>query len=285
MTETESLITKARRYCTENFSYWSKRYQEEMSGNNNPYSDNDYDLFPRYNALNTILQGVETIVGKEFNSFEECKEELKIIGLETHSINTINSNKELHLLGKMSKFFGKSGKLNKIERNAIHNERKKFVEFIDNQNLESVLNIQPLPYERKLSVEESEMIRNKLLENWNFDGDYWEPLNKKSPKPTIFLMDDNFIDTDKNEIEKTIKAHLMSDKLFVITEDRIDYEIETTLLDIDLYETIICDSTFEWVVYGSHESTIAFGGDFLIDKLNQLFDSRKEKLNKWEQNW
>jgi hypothetical protein len=285
MTETESLITKARRYCTENFSYWSKKYQAEMSGNNNPYSNNDYNLFPRYNTLNTILQGVEVIVGKDFESFEQCKEELKRIGNESHSINTIESNKELHLLGKMSKFFGKSGKLNKIEKNAIQDERRKFIEFIDSTNLESLIDVEPLPYERKLDEEESELIREQLLKIWNFDGDYWEPLESKSPKPTIFLMNDNFNETDKKEIESSIKEHLNSDKLFVITEDRIDYEVEVSLLDIGLYETIICDNTFEWVVYGSHESTTAFGGEFLINKLNQLFESRKDKLSKWEQNW
>jgi len=285
MTDIESLITKARRYCTENFSYWSKKYQEEMSGNNNPYSDNDYNLFPRYNTLNTILQGVQAIVGKNFESFEKCKDELKLIGLETHSIDTIESNKELYLLGKLSQYFGKSGKLNKIEKNAIQDERRKFIKFINDQELESVQNVEPLPFERKLKEEESESIREQLLKIWNFDGDYWEPLDKKSPKPTIFLMKDNFEKFYKNEIEKSIKEHSDSDTIFVITEDRVDYEVEIELLDIDLYETIICDNTLEWVVYGSHESTIAFGGDFLIDKLNKLFANRKDKLNKWEQNW
>lgn len=285
MTEIESLITKARRYCTENHTYWSKRYQEEMSGNNNPYSNSDYNLFPRYNALGAILSGVQIIVGKEFDSLELCKKELIRLGLESHSVFTIDGDKELGLLEKISKYFGTTGKHNQIERNAIQDERKKFVEFINSQNPESLLNVEPLPYERRLGEDESELVRGKLLEIWNFDGDYWEPLDEKSPKPTIFLMDDNFTDTDKIEIEKTIKAHLKSDKLFVITEDRIDYEIESELLDVDLYETIICDNTFEWVVYGSHESTIAFGGDFLIDKLNELFVNRKDKLNKWEQNW
>lgn len=61
-----------------------------MSGNNNPYSKNDYNLFTRYNALRAILQGVQTIVGKEFNSFEECKTELKRIGMESHFIFYFN---------------------------------------------------------------------------------------------------------------------------------------------------------------------------------------------------
>lgn len=285
MTETESLITKARRYCIENHSYWSNKYQNEMSGNNNPYSKNDYNLFPRYNALGAILQGVQSIVGKEFNSFEDCKAELKIIGMESHSIFTINGNEELHLLGKISKYFGTSGKHNKIERKAIQDEREKFVGFIAEQSLKSVRDVEPLPYERRLSEEESEQVRKQLLENWNFNGNYWEPLDNKSPKPTIFLMDDNIEQSDKQEIEKSIKENVKTDKIFVITEDRIDYEIEIEQLSIDLYETIICDKTFEWVVYGSHESTTAFGGDFLIDKVNQIFENRKEKLNKWEQNW
>lgn len=253
-----------------------------MSGSNNPYSKNDYNLFPRYNALGAILQGVQTIVGREFNSFEECKAELKRIGMESHSIFTINGSEELHLLGKISKYFGMSGKHNKIEKKAIQNEREKFVAFIAEQSPESVRDVEPLPYERRLSEKESEQVRKKLLENWNFDGDYWEPLDNKSPKPTIFLMDDNIEQSDKQEIEKILKENVKTDKIFVITEDRLDYEVEIEQLSIDLYETIICDKTFEWVVYGSHESTTAFGGDLLIKKLNQLFENRKEKLDKWE---
>lgn len=285
MTEIESLITKARRYCIENHAYWSNKYQKEMSGNNNPYSKNDYNIFPRYNALAAILHGVLTIVGKEYSSFEDCKTALKRIGLESHSIFTVNGNEELQLLGRISQYFGVSGKHNKIERKAIQDEREKFVAFISEQSPESVLGVEPLPFERKLSEEEAEQVREKLLEFWNFDGDYWEPLENRSPKSTIFLMNDNIESSDKQEIEKLIKENIKADKFFLITEDRIDYEVEIEQLSIDLSETIICDKTFDWVVYGSHESTTAFGGDFLINKVNQIFENRKEKLNKWEPIW
>ncbi len=95
-------------------------------------------------------------------------------------------------------------------------------------------------------------------------------------------MEDNIKSSDKQEIEKVIKKNIKADKIYVITEERIDYEIEISQLDIDLYETIICDKTFEWVVYGSHESTTAFGGDFLIKELNQIYVDRKELLNYFE---
>lgn len=283
MTEAESLITKARRYCIENHSYWSKRYQKKMSGT--PYTKNDYNLFPRYNALEAILQGVETIVGKDFNSFVECKKQLKKIGMESHTIFTIDSNEELHLLGKKSKYLSTSDKHNQIERNAIQDERRKFVKFIENQTLDSIKNVKPLPFKRKLLEGESESIREQLLKSWNFDGGYWEPLDKKSKQPTVFLMKDNLEKSDKKEIEKIIKNHIDFENIFLITEELNDYEIGVELLDIDLYESIICNKTFDWVVYGSHESTIAFGGDFLVSKLNQLFENRKGKLNNWDQNY
>ena len=80
MTNVDKLITAARHYCLENFQFWADKYTNEGSGNNNPYSDNDYDIFPRYNALTAIRQGVEIIVGQSFPSLESCKQELKIIG-------------------------------------------------------------------------------------------------------------------------------------------------------------------------------------------------------------
>src|ERR671912_231407 len=106
MTPTEALITTARRYCMDNHSYWSKRYGDEMSHNNNPYSDNDYNLFPRYNALAAILLGVETFVGQTFTSLDHCKQELKQAGLTSQTPFT-------------------KGKQKEIARNAIQDERNK----------------------------------------------------------------------------------------------------------------------------------------------------------------
>lgn len=74
-------------------------------------------------------------------------------------------------------------------------------------------------------------------------------------------------------------------KIFEITEERIDYEIEIDSFYLDFYETIFTDKTLEWVIYGSHESTIAFGGPCLTEFIKQLFADRQNKLNKWEQNW
>ena len=284
MTDIEKLITSARHYCKDNFVFWTDKYQKESSGNNNPYSDNDYKLFRRYNVLNAIQHGSETLVGQEFQSFDNCKQHLSDIGLKSHSIFTIESNTDIHLLGESGKYKSTTGKQNPIAKNAMTEERAKFVEFINSRTTENISRVEPLPYRHRLTDQEMISVRKQLADLWNYDGDYWNPLDDKSPKETVFIMKDNLTKDDSKKIIDFIASN-PSKKFFEITEDRIDYEIEIDSFNLDLYETIVTDKSFEWVIYGSHEGTITFGGTFLNDFVKNLFANRQEKLNKWEQNW
>lgn len=128
------------------------------------------------------------------------------------------------------------------------------------------------------------LVRKQLADIWNYDGDYWNPLDDKCSKETVFLMGDNLTEDDNRKIVEFIVAN-SSKKLFEITEDRIDYEIELDSFNLDLYETIVTDKSFSWVIYGSHEETLTFGGNELVGFIKALFSDRQEKLNKWEQNW
>jgi hypothetical protein len=263
MTHIEALITIARRYCMDNHFYWYNKYIKERTGNDFPYTDNDYNLFPRYNVLGAILQGVESLVGQAFPSIHACKLALKHIGFSSQNAST-------------------KGKHNIISDNAMEDERNKFTRFIDRVTTHNLDTTEPLPYRRKIKQEEAAYIRQQLFETWNYDGDYWEPLFRKSPKPTIFLMHNKLTEIDIKEITKCISARA-SKNIFEISEDQIDYEITVDSFDPELYETISCDNSFEWVIYGSHEGTIAFGGTWLIEVVQQLFADRAEELNKWDQ--
>lgn len=284
MTDIEKLITSARHYCKDNFVFWANKYQKESSGNNNPYSDNDYNIFPRYNVLTAIQQGVETLVGQEFQSFENCKKQLADIGLRSHSIFTIDDNVEIHLLGESGKYKSTSGRQNPIAKKAMTEERVKFVEFINSRTTENISQVEPMPYRHRLTDKEMVLVREQLADIWNYDGDYWNPLDDKCSKETVFLMKDNLTDDDSRKIGEFIIAN-SNKRLFEITEDRIDYEIEVDSFNLNLYETIVTDKSFSWVIYGSHEDTLTFGGNELVSFIKTLFADRQEKLNKWEQNW
>jgi hypothetical protein len=264
MTHVEALITLARRYCTDNFTYWSNRYSIERTGTDMPYtySDSDYNLFPRYNVLLAILEGIETLVPKDFQDVEHCKQELKHIGLSAQSLFT-------------------EGEQTPIEQAAIQDERQKFVEYIDNITEADILSAEPMPYRRRLKRTEKEDVRKSLLEKWNFNGHYWDPLEDHSPQPVVFLMQRNITENDLEKILAFIK-NIAGDKVFEIKEDGSDAEIEFELLDFDCHETIYCDKGFHWIVYCSHESTITFGGGGLPEFIGELFSERQEKLNRWE---
>lgn len=266
MTITEALITTARRYLQDNHRYWADRYSKERTGNDFPYiyTDNDYNLFPRYNILSAILDQVETLVGQNHLPLEACKDELRNIGLTANSLFTSDEKSEIAV-------------------NAIKEERKKFNNFLENITEEDLNFVEPLPHRRRLAKDESEQVRQLLLEKWNFQGNYWEPLEDLSPNPIIFLMKDNISDNDYEQIIREVQKHAYS-KLFEITENGSDAEIEFGLFHPDCYETIYCDRSFDWIIYGSHEGTIAFGGIWLLDCVRQLYFDRQDKLNKWEQN-
>jgi hypothetical protein len=265
MTETEALITAARRYLQDNYSYWADRYSKERTGKDIPYTytDDDYNLFPRYNVLSAILNEVETLVGQNTNNLDDCKQKLKDFAL-TANPRTFTTRKQ-----------------NQIETNAMQEERNKFIDFIDKLTDKQLNSINPLPYRRRLRKDESEQVRQELLRHWNCQGDYWEPLEKLSPKPTLFLMKKNITNSDYEQLTQEIKRHA-DKKLFEITEDHLDAEIEFSLFCPNCYETIYCDKTYEWIVYGSHESTVAFGGEWLLVFIKQLYSDRQDKLNKWE---
>ena len=259
MTTTEKIVTLARHYCTDNFEYWATKYQNEMSGT--PYTDNDYNLFPRYNVLSAILKGVETIVDKPFNGIEQCKAELSILGQESQTLFT-------------------TGKQNEIESKAIQEERQKFINYIGLLTSEQIENVEPLPYRRRLLENESNEIREELNKHWNFDGDHWEPLTTCSPHPFIFFSKSNLDDQDYEKIKKIISERA-NGKIYMVTEDRWDYETDNSEFDPDCYETVYTDNNFDWIVYGSHEGTIAFGGAWLLKEIDKQLSDKNGLVNQW----
>lgn len=263
MTTTDKIITLARHYCIDNFRYWSDKYQIERTGNDFPYTytDNDYNLFPRYNALTAILKGIETIVGKSFNDSDQCRNELKELGQNSQTPFT-------------------TGKKNEISKTAIQEERQKFINFIDSISDQQLETVEPLPYRRRLLEKEASEIRENLLRHWNFDGGYWEPLTSCSPQPFVFFSKDNLTDKDYEKIKKII-ADRAESKIYEITEERYDYQIDNSEFDPDCYETIYTDQNFDWIVYGSHEGTVAFGGAWLLTELDRQLSDKKELINQW----
>ena len=258
---TESLVTLARRYCKNNYEFWCQEYEKKRSGNDYPYTytDEDYNLFPRYNVLNAILLEVETLTGGEFSFLPDCRELLVLAGQIGETVFT-------------------TGKQNEIARRAMMEERNKFAAYIHQITEADLQDVEPLPYERHLRKTESAGIRKNLLQHWNFDGGYWEPIGTYSSKPVHFLAQENITPVDRERI-KVFIAEIADGYLYRMTEWHVDYQIENIFFEFDSSETVYCDSNYDWIVYISHENTVTFGGDELVAFIRCLYRKRMELID------
>jgi hypothetical protein len=257
MTQTEKIVTLARRYCIDNIHYWTNYYAINK-GKDLKY---DYKIFPRYQTSEAILNDIETLVGKDFESVEQCFSELKVFGVTSQSPFT-------------------TGKLNELQIKSIKDARQKFKDYINQITVEQFGNVEPLPYKRRMLEEEANKVRENLLKYWGFDGSYWEPLNSSSPKPFYFFDKEKLSDEDFEKL-KDIVLEKASFRIYEISETRKDYEIDKTEFEPNCYEIIYTGKEFDWIFYGSHEGTIAFGGDWLLADVDIRLSDKTEHKNSW----
>jgi hypothetical protein len=263
VTQTEQILTLARRFCIDNILSWTDYYKKTRTGNDIPYdySKHDYNVFPRYQTSEAILRGIESLVGKTFDSIDQCKNEIKELGRTSQSHFT-------------------TGKLNGLQGKAIEDARQKFIDFIDDITVEQLDIVEPLPYRRTLIEREANAVRQELNRHWDFDGGYWEPLTSCSLKPFVFYDKENLTEEDFKKI-KEIVLSCSDSRIYEISETRYDYEIDISEFEADCYEIIYTDKRFEWIIYGSHEGTIAFGGEWLLTELDKQLIDKLELKNKW----
>ena len=264
MTETQALLTAARRYCQTQYSYWADRYSRERSGATLPYgyTDTDYKLFPRYQVLSAILDELETGVGQDQLPIDSYRQVLSKIGQSAHNLFTTGMENPVALL-------------------AMQAERASFSHYIETIPVDTLRTIEPLPHKRRLTSAENNDIRGALRTIWNVQEGYWNPLNNRSPKPTVFLAKANIDPHDYARIRARIIQKADS-VLIRLTEDGAVYELDPELFHPDCYETVYCDRRFDWIVYGSHERTVTFGGTWLLPFIEQVYADRKHHLNAWE---
>jgi hypothetical protein len=269
MNNNEKLITLARNYCRDNWDYWIDRYQKERTGNNYPYTytDNDYDLFPRYLKLAAISRGVELLVGRKHKTLKCCVQFL--LGAADFKDAAADNVK------------------NTVGKDAIADETRKYREFIlsfDENKLVNI-NVKRLPYKRILEKQESAKIRAVLLHKWGYTGAWYPISSAEKPNHVLFLMT-KYVIPAENEIVNFIKS-ISKSKYYEIRECGNDYKKAIKYFNLSLYdgdglEKFCCDETFEWAVYGSHESTLTFGGEKLVFKIKELFRGHENKFNQWE---
>ena len=156
--EALNFYNMARRYCMDQFEYWQKKYcilcDSGRAYDGSKYSTASYQIFPRYNVLNAILNEIERIDSDCLPRTSELYDLLKIAG-------EIAENE-----------FTKSE--NKLEVKTINTQRNEYLEYIE----QSFTKIIPtsIPYRRILDPKEISSLWKKVDARWEADGSYYFPL-------------------------------------------------------------------------------------------------------------
>jgi hypothetical protein len=76
---------------------------------------------------------------------------------------------------------------NELAREVIQEEAEDFRVYVETLTPRDLVQVEPLPYRRVLSKEESERFRNGLRKTWSIGDDYWFPL-KEGAMPRVFWL-------------------------------------------------------------------------------------------------
>lgn len=243
----QALHTAARRFCADQHNRWSREYkrlldsgQDRVAGD---YSNAAYGLFPRYRLDDAIEIEVERLAGLEFSSLEEARKLL----LEAGG----------HALSCLLAEFQRSSEACV----ALKDELKAFELYIASLEAVQLGHIEPLPYRRVLGDSESERLWQQLRARWGVTG-YWYPLSTCDPNTNVIAFHDELWERrDGTSLLVQAVQERAMERCFLLCEGPPDYEIDRSLIDpiYGGHESFLT-SDFEWLVYSSHESSIAVAG-------------------------
>lgn len=132
-------------------------------------------------------------------------------------------------------------------------------------------------YSRELSREEIDDIFDRLTKRWDISNHYWFPLYDTAARPIIAFDSEAFekefgfnnLRIILKEIKEIIEIRELKYKGYIVKNENFEPCYE------GIGEGYWFDSNMEWIIYCSHEGSITFGGELLINKI-------KEDWKNWE---
>lgn len=141
----------------------------------------------------------------------------------------------------------------------------------------------PNDEESKIQINDA---KSNLKEIWNIEpGNFWIPLDGNISKNTCYFKTDEFnIHFGLKKLSELINK-VEKGKFYLFGESNVFSQIDT--LNIEKYpglDTYYSNSKADWVIYITHENTIAFGGSILINAIKTEWVEMDKFKNPWEKN-
>ncbi|MEV6241943.1 hypothetical protein [Lentzea sp. NPDC051838] len=247
--ESATLHTMARRYL---MSRTDKLHAEaarapkmpSLNGAHPGYTEEEKRIFPRFHVVNAMLSAVERLDPEDLPPLSQVASTLSIAASTAQSIFTTDRDP--------------------IATEAGAAERELFRRAIKGWLVSSDVDVEPLPYRRVFSDEEAAGWRRGLERRWGVHQTLWHPLISEDVPEDVLVLDSLAMwDGGGIELVREALAALGVRRVTEIREfgdpgARLDLELLVPTYDgAEGYWT---DDTLDWLVYASHEQSVAFGG-------------------------
>lgn len=256
-----NIHTAARRYCIEKHSYWMSKYHNELvktgkDRDEEHYTKEAYQIFPRYSVLSAIQTEVERLVPEDFSTIEEARQIITLAGESANSPFTQFSNQ--------------------IAIAVMDEERKQFMAFIVNLTDDEINLVKPLPYRRVLDLKERQTLWIKLKQVLLDDfTTLWET-EKIIPFREQYFLDEFGI---KN-VQTILIEHGLS-RVWELCESREEpeYEVDPCAIEVcyNGIDRYWFSNDMDWIIFSHHEGFIGFGG-WVLNAVKDVWPTWKEGI-------
>ena len=173
-----------------------------------------------------------------------------------------------------------SGKdLSAVERYHIRTVEQAFCEYF--ASLSPDCPLPHMPYRRQIWGEEAEQIAEGFYKAWGYDTNYWFPLNGMPIEDKLFVAP-KYADAHWAEILQALG--LPEQRIYEYGEPWYApiHCVETdTIEDCSGSEIAYCPKDFSWIVYFSHENTVAFAGT-IVPRIKEILRNEQAHWNRFE---
>lgn len=273
MSPIEAIHTAARHYCQEQRLHWHRRYDDLnrrfYEGGDRPITAEKNAIVPRYLVLEAIKPEVERMAPDDLRSVEEAVEWLLLVGGLAQSTSTSSQTyrEETAIL-------------------AMREERANFARFVLAFAAQP-REVEPLPYCRTLSRGESNTLWSAVNARWGTTrGGYWYPISG-TPPSGILVFGEYAVENELGEERlQRILSEVGAGRVFELN----DMPGEVAECEVDpifvgelhgLAETYWTPPDLSWLLYASHDATLAVAGERLVEAFQSAWPEYRAHLYPW----
>ncbi len=272
MDDTTALHTAARQYCLDHDVFTTVRDIRCMKQRGPEehwprMKASPPEAFAEEMALGAILLEVERVVPQAFLSVRDLRAFLLNVGhtIEVYPIRNPTPRYEA----------------------LVAETRQAFCAFIEQLSADDLHAIVPLPHRRVLAINERELLwqrLGRLMEHYwgRRPNSFWYPLLTRDVPPDILVLKEfDFREADLLEAlhKELIKQPIRRIYRLRLPQEMLDqYEMDAVLFEPQGVEEYWTSDMMDWVLYASHENTLACAGEWLVNIIKQIWPEWENHL-------